>query len=240
MDTVAALRSSSRTGLVEGDVVAVVGYYSPGDGAGLRHYRLQKNANLADNGGTTIMPTGAATPGDRWELIHGGEINARWFGARGNWASVSNPGADDTSALQTAIDVHLADGVPLLIPRGDHRTTTTLRATGKPAIRGAGAQATRIRPDSGTGYDALTLGPGSTGSGSEPGGYLRDLGVEEPSSLPAGFRAGVKLDGLRQAEVKNITAVRFGTGFDFVNNCFGSYLDNCRSWGGAQQAGMEH
>jgi hypothetical protein len=137
--------------------------------------------------------------------------------------------ADDTAALQKAIDRSIARGLPLELPAGTFRTTTTLTAVSNNVmIKGAGGKLTRIKPDAYT-YDAIVIGPGASGSGIAPSGYIQDVFIEGSTSWVTGTTAALKLDGMRQFEVKNVTIERMPIAFDLVNNCYGSMYYNCRA-----------
>ena len=71
-----------------GDVVEVLGYYTAGDGAG--HKRIIKNE---DDGSGVQLDNG------KWaNIIHNGEVNASWFGIKGDGVT------DDTDVIQKCID----------------------------------------------------------------------------------------------------------------------------------------
>lgn len=160
---------------------------------------------------------------ERLDAKNDAYINAKDFGAKGDNV------ADDTLALQKAIDKSIALKLPLFIPQGSYKITAGLTAISKNVmIYGAGGELTKIKPDGYT-YDALTIGVGVAGSGQYPSGYIRDIAFEGITTYVTGFTAALKLDGMREFEVSNINTQKMPIGFDLVNNCFGSTFVNCRS-----------
>lgn len=160
-------------------------------------------------------------------------INAIDYGVVGNGI------ANDTTALQEAIDASIASGKPLYLPPGRYRTTAGLKAEASNfAIFGAGGRLSMIVPDESS-YDALTIGPGEEGSGNSPSGYARDFGFEggnadwdAAGTEPDTGKAAFKLDGMREFEVTNVNVEAdsaFDIGFDLVNNSHGNTFHNCRT-----------
>jgi hypothetical protein len=158
-------------------------------------------------------------------------INARAEGAKGDGE------ADDTAALQDAIDKAIELELRLYLPPGTYKTTAGLvAATTNFGIFGAGPRLSAIVPDS-SAYDALTIGPAEGGSGSTPGGFARDFSIEGGNADQAGSgvepdtgKAAFKLRAMRLFEVRNVVINgAHDVGFDLVNNCFGTEFHNCSS-----------
>jgi hypothetical protein len=137
--------------------------------------------------------------------------------------------SDDTTKLQAAFNDGITYNLSVFVPAGTYRTTANISVVGNNVmIYGAGGVLSKIKPDDYT-YDCLTIGVGASGSGSYPSGYLKDISIEGNSSWITGFTAGLKLDGMRQFEVKNVNVSRMPIGFDLINNCYGSTFMNCRT-----------
>jgi len=79
-----------------------------------------------DNGGTVL----ASAAGARFIRLTQGELNVRWFGARGDGST------DDTAAFRGALAE--AAGKTLLVPAGVYRLTDTIVIPRNTILRGAG------------------------------------------------------------------------------------------------------
>lgn len=114
--TISALRAAPIPGTAE-VIRRVLGYYAPGD-VDLPDYRWSPTATLADNGGTVIKPDAiaAGSPG-RWLAIWTGDVNLKWFGAKGDSET------DDTAAISAALSVAGAKRAYLYVPDGNYKTT---------------------------------------------------------------------------------------------------------------------
>ncbi|MGL5713998.1 MAG: hypothetical protein ACRCX2_13335 [Paraclostridium sp.] len=80
-DNIEELKKATR--YKAGDVVEVLGYYSAGDGAG--HTRQKKAVGY--NGADAVI----GVDGSIWGIVHNGEVNVSWFGAKGDGVTDDAP-----------------------------------------------------------------------------------------------------------------------------------------------------
>lgn len=168
--------------------------------------------------------------------------NAVDFGVVGNGV------ANDTTALQEAIDASIESGKPLFLPPGTYKITSGLVAESSDfCMFGAGSRVSVIAPTASS-YDALTIGPGEEGSGNSPSGYARDFGIQGGNAEwyvagtePVTGKAAFKLDGMREFEVTNVNIEAdsdFDIGFDLYNNSHGCTFHNIRTGFNACRVGL--
>ena len=201
---VAALRAAPTTGLQNGDTASTDCYASVlDDGAGLWRWDATDNTT-ADDGAMTIAPAGGGV--GRWKRVFGGSVNAAWFG-------VSPASADNTQALQNAVNwlganPTTVNGGVLFIPAGYYRFkfgagTSGLTTISVPydniLIEGEG-RATVLRVD-------LSGGPAALGTASISGTTMTVTGT------PTGaYAVGHTLTGTGLSQGTQITALGTGTG----------------------------
>ena len=120
--TIAELQS--RKNLKVGNIVEVLGYYTAGDGAG--HKRIIANE---DDGSGVLLNNGLYA-----NIIHNGEVNVSWFGAKGDGVT------DDTSAFEKAINYKR-----IILPIGTFILSKQLDVKDK-LIVGSGKKLSIIKP----------------------------------------------------------------------------------------------
>ena len=133
VDNIADLRALPSYSSQDGMSVQLRGYYTPGDGGG-GPLRIWKGGaapgTYVDNGGSIIVPTGGDGSG-AWVWEHGGAVNVKWFGAKGDGV------ADDTIAIQSSIDyVATIGGGVVYLPSGTYAVGKTSDPY-NPAITGS-------------------------------------------------------------------------------------------------------
>jgi hypothetical protein len=114
--TVAALKAATVSIASVGGVVILGGYYAANDGGEGLFYITNVNPG-ADNGGTIIWSN---TSGFYYVRQYSGDINVRWFGAKGDHAT------DDIAAFTAA----LAAGDSVFAPDGNYVLSTSLTISG--------------------------------------------------------------------------------------------------------------
>ena len=116
--TIAELQS--RKNLKVGDIVEVLGYYTAGDGAG--HKRIIANE---DDGSGVQLKNGL------WaNIVHNGEVNVSWFGAKGNGI------IDNLVQIQKAIKFAENHHTTLFVPSGIYNISDTLIISKSVSIKG--------------------------------------------------------------------------------------------------------
>jgi len=98
-------------------IVVLKGYHSSGDGGGGTFY-YDATARMQDNGATVIK--GNKAKGRFVRDCEENYVNVKWFGARGNGT------ADDTAAIQAAIDALPNGGGTVVLPGGTYNISSTL------------------------------------------------------------------------------------------------------------------
>lgn len=172
--------------------VELLGYYEKGDTPAPIIYFL--STTLLDDDGGSIIQTGDI----KLEHQFIGELNVRYFGAKGDGLH------DDTSALQKTIDYApinsedtvalspkgFANGFSIQIPRGRYKITDTIILKRGLNIKGASLESTQL----------LSFLPGSVIKYSDEGRYIQDeikisdLSIWQDTSVPATNGAAIMLD----------------------------------------------
>lgn len=125
---VAALRAATGT---EGRIRHLTGYTTAGDG-GEGLFRWSTTA-ATDDGGTVFNRGGFGSSSAGWRRIFSGDINVKWFGAKGDNTT------DDTTAIQRAVNVAVAEASEntdgrlsgtVLFPPGKYKLTAAIVIAG--------------------------------------------------------------------------------------------------------------
>jgi hypothetical protein len=207
VDTIVGAGSTSLRGVTGSDAstsskpaIIVGGYSSVGDGGGGVFY-WDTSSSSGDDGGTIIVPTGSTT--GRWLRIYAGDVNVKWFGAKGDGNTTLSPDGTgrtvDQVAIQNALNfvgrnlpaLHFGGaGNCVIVPPGQYVLNTNLTNTDAgPPLSGAALwiaqNNVKLVGAGGPPYTTQFVinGPGSgivIESGSGPGGTL--YGVRARSS----------------------------------------------------------
>jgi len=116
IENIAALKL--KTGVYNGQLATVLGYYSYGDNGGGDFYWSSASVET-DNGGTIIQVTGVVT--GRWKRVFNNVINIRQFGAKGDFNPATGTGTNDRSAIQKAFDYAVSvDNIKIIFNKGKY------------------------------------------------------------------------------------------------------------------------
>jgi hypothetical protein len=125
---VAALRAFDPGGLPAGTRASINGCFADNDGGG-GDFIFEPGSSDRDDTGDVIAPDSGK---GRWLRVFEGDVNIRWFGARGDGK------ADDAGPLQAAIDASLRRGCGVHVPAGRFHIRRGLTALGSLRIHGDG------------------------------------------------------------------------------------------------------
>lgn len=139
--TIADLKALSLTGIADGDIVQVGGYYAVSDGGG-GDFVWRSSVSDPDDGGMVIAPTSGS---GRWlRLAKVNRMRAAWYGARPGTA------ADQTPLIQKAIDkAGDAGGGTVELEVGTYQITTFIKSRSNISLLGRGRRATILQQESG-------------------------------------------------------------------------------------------
>ena len=127
---VAALKALSTNAVLNGSIVATLGYYSEGDG-GNGAYRYDSGSSATADDGLVIAPNHGV---GRYILLHNRSVSLRQFGANGT--SV----ADTIAVSNAVVDLNAGNISTLFVPPGDYYIDNIYSLTGKDiTISGAGS-----------------------------------------------------------------------------------------------------
>jgi hypothetical protein len=180
VDTISAMQSIAAP--ADKQLVTVRGYYVPADGGGGTF--MWNAASTTDaNGGTVIAAAGGGT--GRWLRLYDQSVSMKAFGAKGDDLT------DDTAAIQAAIN----SGLPIFVPHGTYRITSSIIIPPRMILIGGKSSATF--------RDVRTGGP------EEPmfhrmGRWMQADGTYV-DAVPGGYSTGV-LDGITLINLSFIAA----------------------------------
>lgn len=148
--------------------------------------------------------------------------------------------AKDGSDQSAFLNSLLAEGSCVVIPGGGNVTLDSAVSTTKTYSELIGYGGPTL--DFTNAGDGLTIGPGSGGSGIEPSGYVQGIKIQgsggtSPQTAQGGA-TGLTLDGMRQHRVVDVYVEGYDIAFDFINNCYGSTMENCRALFGRNNVGL--
>lgn len=210
--TIAALKALSVTGLADGTLKVVSGYYASG-GAGGGTFVYNLASAVADNGGTVIAPTSG---GGRWLRPVSTTFNVVEFGAKGDAST------NDTAAIQSATTAAIAVvDATVYFPAGDYRISSAITGAEPLANNisfvGEGSNVSIITQTS-SGANALTLTFSTDGAFQQPSsatvlnlgfhtnsdaGTAIDFSYGNPATISSHYSDGPKISGV---------CIRGGTG----------------------------
>ncbi len=113
---IAAMKASPVSLLSDGTLIKVSGYETPGDGGGGNFIYNSSSTDIV-NLGTVFAPNSGA---GRFIRSYNGDIDVRWFGAKGDDLT------DNATAINNAYAAAAAAGYKLFIPGGIYRVSSSL------------------------------------------------------------------------------------------------------------------
>jgi len=169
---------------------------------------MTKTRDLADLGGGFIQAgTGAVqrTVESKLQDI----VSVKDFGAVGNGV------ADDTAAIQAAINAVATDGGTVYIPSGTYLVSSTLLVSNSSVyIRGAGMYNTVITRNSPSYGNTVFFNGGGSDATLIIGAGIADLSIKTTGLMSSGSH--LAMDGVTRFEVSNVYAENGFTNFSFA------------------------
>ena len=187
-DTVAALVAADVS---VGDSVETLGYYAANDKGGAK-YRIVAGGTGTDDGGSYLD----LSNGNQAELITGGAISVRVFGATGDGVT------DDTNFINNLVAYLSSQGGGiLLLPQGTY-LTTGIDVKSKISYRGEGSDCTFIKVSGANNYGFRTEAQSTMlASGNASYGTFEDFQIQ----FTLGSQAGISYVGVSYWFARNIT-----------------------------------
>lgn len=98
------------------------------------------------NQGVYVAPASDTTGASgAWVRKFSGELNVKWFGAKGDANADGSTGTDDTSAIQAGLNaINAAGGGTLFFPTGNYKITAYLTFYPNTYLRGTGRKSSKI------------------------------------------------------------------------------------------------
>lgn len=232
-----SVKTTAGMALTAGQLVAGAVVEFVYDGVGFQALLSTTTSGGGGGGGGSLSYTQPGTGGitrDYSNVTQDASISVMNFGAIGDGV------ADDTAAIQRALNYAVLRGIEVFLPSGTYKISSTITLDNgtsynqfgpRGSIRGQGAQNTRIKyTGAGT---AFMLG----GSGAERHIYLGGVFFEGTSKQGI----GVFLQAMSYFHIEDVTCSNFGTGF-WSENCISGLFTSCQgslnSYGGKFLTGL--
>ena len=234
VDTIAALKARSVSGLGTGYALSSSGYYAKGDrGGGLFYY--DSTSSATDDGGSVIQPTVGA---GRWLRVIDQAVNVRWFGAKGDGAT------DDIVAINKAVAFLVSKGGgQLYFPAATYMVSTAVLVRDSIEYFGDGKNSI-IKARSNSLDNVIHTSGESEYASYVYGATIRDLTIDGNSAnvsyntLNAGdpndaFQNGLRLQRARNFKVERVyfqnivfngLSIYFDSQFGTVRDCYFSTI----------------
>ncbi len=164
------------------------------------------------------------------------EVNAKEVGCVGDGV------ADDTVAMQAAIDLAISQDIPLFVPTGNYLVDPGL-TWDDPIVRfrGAGSLKTIFRFTAVT-TDGIIFGDNAAHPDTGSAGWIKDFAVQADSGdIPPAtpdFKAGITFNALVFADVANLYVRNFDIGYNLTNNNYGISFYNLQAKFGKCNVGL--
>lgn len=202
------------TGSVDGEVIAVDGFWTPGDGGGGLFFWDAASAT-ADNLGLVVQPTGV--PVGRWKrILNNQTVSVKWFGAKGDG------GTDDTASITATLNA--GTNYKIWFPLGIYRITSALTVTGRhlegelSTVDSAETNPTRIVADPAVPPIAYVLNAQNQPT------QISNLAIDANAKATLGLRySGVSVPASMLSRVVVQNAISHGF---YLLNCQETYFDN--------------
>jgi hypothetical protein len=155
--------------------------------------------------------------------------NVKWFGAIGDGS------ANDAPAINNAITAAVSNGLPVVVPSGTYRITSTIVVSagvvlqGTSFLPGAPVAGSRIVADAGLAVAVDLIGGGNNGTAA-----LKDITVTRAGTSPATSTIGIRSNCGYNLWFENVMAENHGICWMFLSNIsigagISAHLTNCYS-----------